>query len=112
LRFVQVTKNNEGALPMTEERITRHTDEEGHTHTTHTVVTDGERKRGGGASTILLVIVAIVAIVAAVMIFGNMSNSEVAKDNAIGDAASEVGEAANQAGDAIEGAADRVAPSE
>ena len=41
-----------------------------------------------------------------------MSEAEVAKDNAIGDAASEVGDAANQAGEAIEGAADRVAPSE
>lgn len=96
---------------MTEERITEHTDEAGNTHTTHTIVTDGELKGGGGA-TILLVIVAIVAIVAAVLIFNNMSGAEVAKDNAIGDAAGEVGEAANQAGDAIEGAAERVAPSE
>tara|TARA_B100000678_G_scaffold219191_1_gene186524 strand:+ start:1798 stop:2088 length:291 start_codon:yes stop_codon:yes gene_type:complete len=96
---------------MTEERITEHTDEDGHTHTTHTIVTDGERKRGGG-TTILLVILAVVAIVVAVYFFGNMSEAEVAKDNAIGDAASEVGDAANQAGEAIEGAADRVAPSE
>ena len=47
---------------MTEERITEHTDEDGHTHTTHTIVTDGGRKRSGGA-TILLVILAVVAVV-------------------------------------------------
>ena len=97
---------------MTEERITEHTDEDGHTHTTHTIVSDGEGKSRGGGTTILLVILAVVAILVAVYFFGNMSNAEVAKDNAIGDAASEVGEAANQAGDAIEDAADRVAPEE
>jgi len=96
---------------MTEERITEHTDKAGNTHTTHTIVTDGERSGGGGAK-IMLVIVAIVAIVAAVLIFNTMSDAEVAKDNAIGEAAGEVGEAANQAGDAIGDAADRVAPAE
>ena len=50
---------------MTEERITEHTDEDGHTHTTHTIVTDGGRKRSGGA-TILLVMLAVVAIIVAV----------------------------------------------
>ena len=97
---------------MTEERITRTTDEEGNTHTTHTVVSDGDRRSGGGMSTILLVLVAIVAIVAAVMIFSNMSNAEVAKDNAIGDAAGEVGEAAGQVGDAAQDAADQLDPSD
>ncbi|NCP17792.1 MAG: hypothetical protein GW855_01370 [Erythrobacter sp.] len=96
---------------MTEERITEHRDENGQTHTTHTIVTDGEPRRGGG-STILLILLAVVAIIVAIYFFSNMSNAEVAKDNAIGDAASQVGDAANQAGDAIEGAADRVAPSE
>ena len=94
---------------MTEERITEHTDEAGNTHTTHTVVTDGERK-GGGGTTIVLIILAVIAIIAAIYIFGNMSDAEIAKDNAIGDAASEVGEAANQAGEAVEDAAERVAP--
>jgi flagellar basal body-associated protein FliL len=95
---------------MTEERITEHTDQDGHTHTTHTIVTEGERKSGG--MTIVLLIVALIAVVAAIYLFSNMSNAEVAKDNAVGDAASQVGDAANQAGDAIENAADRVAPPE
>ncbi|WP_370178595.1 hypothetical protein [Alteriqipengyuania sp.] len=96
---------------MTEERITEHTDEAGNTHTTHTVVTDGE-KHGGGGSTILLIILAVIAILVAVYFFSNMSNAEVAKDNAIGDAATQVGDAVNDAGEAVEDAADRVAPSE
>lgn len=96
---------------MTEERITRTTDEDGNTHTTHTVVSDGARESGGGMGKILLLLVAIVAIVAAVMIFSNMSNAEVAKDNAIGDAAGEVGEAAGQVGDAAQDAAEQLDPS-
>lgn len=96
---------------MTEERITEHTDENGHTHTTHTVVSDGEGKRGGGGTTILLVLLAVVAIIVAVYLFSNMSNAEVAKDNAIGDAASEVGEAAGQVGAAAEDAAENLDPS-
>ena len=87
---------------MTEERITEHTDQDGHTHTTHTIVTDGERSKSG----------ALIAVVAAIYLFSNMSNAEVAKDNAVENAANQVGDAANQAGDAIENAADRVAPSE
>ena len=112
LRFLQSIDHKAGASTMTEERITEHTDEAGHTHTTHTIVSDNEPRRGGGGATILLVLLAVVAIIVAVYFFSNMSNAEVAKDNAIGDAASEVGDAANQAGEAIEGAADRVAPSE
>ena len=96
---------------MTEERITRHVDEDGHTHTTHTIVTDGERKGGGGAKMVLL-IVALIAVIAAIYIFSNMSNAEVAKDNAIGDAAGQVGDAVDGAGQAVEDAADRVAPNE
>jgi len=60
----------------------------------------------------VLLIVALIAVVAAIYLFSNMSNAEVAKDNAVENAANQVGDAANQAGDAIENAADRVAPSE
>ena len=41
LRFLQSIDHKAGASTMTEERITEHTDEDGHTHTTHTIVTDG-----------------------------------------------------------------------
>ena len=53
---------------------------------------------------ILLVILAAVA----VFYLSGMNNSEVAKYNAIADAAREVGTAAGQAGDAVQDAADAV----
>ena len=57
-------------------------------------------------------LLAVVAIIVAVYFFSNMSNAEVAKDNAIGEAASQVGDAANNAGEAVKDAADRVAPND
>lgn len=94
---------------MTEERITETTTPTGETHTTHTVITDGER-RSGGANWGMLVLLVLVAIVG-IFLFTQMSGSEVAKDNAVaeaanevGDAASEVGEAAQNAGEAVEDA--------
>lgn len=91
---------------MTEERITQTRDELGNTHTTHTVVTDGERK-SGGASWVLLLVLAVLAI-GAFVVFSQMSDAEVAKDNAVADAANEVGEAAGQVGDAAQNAGDAV----
>lgn len=92
---------------MTEERITETTDRAGNTHTTHTVVTDGEGRKSSGNSWGLLIILAIVAI-AAVLIFSQMSGAEVAKDNAVAGAADQVGEAAGQVGDAAQNAGDAV----
>jgi hypothetical protein len=95
---------------MTEERITEVRDPEtGSTHTTHTVVTDGEARRGGGSGW-LIAIVLIIAVIAGIFIFSNMSGSEVAKDNAIAGAANEVGDAAQQVGDAAQDAADQINP--
>jgi hypothetical protein len=91
---------------MTEERITDVETPQGNTHTTHTVVTDGEARRGGSGWLIALLL--IIALVAAFLIFSNMSGSEVAKDNAVADAAGEVGAAAEQVGDAAQDAADEV----
>lgn len=92
---------------MTEERITEHRDSVGNTHTTHTVVTDGEPRKSGGTSWGLLIILAVLAI-AAVFIFSQMSGAEVAKDNAVAGAADQVGEAAGQVGDAAQNAGDAV----
>lgn len=92
---------------MTEERITETTTPSGNTHTTHTVVTDNEPRKSGGASWGLLILLAVVAIVG-VIIFTQMSGAEVAKDNAVADAAGEVGEAAGQVGDAAQNASDAV----
>ena len=93
---------------MTEERITEIRDPEtGSTHTTHTVVTDGEPRRGGGSGW-LIAIVLLIAVVAGFFIFSNMSGAEVSKDNAVAEAANEVGNAAEQVGDAAQDAADKI----
>ena len=91
---------------MTEERITETTDATGNTHTTHTVVTDGE-SRGGGTNWVLIVIVLAVAVVG-IFLLTQVNSAEVAKDNAVAEAASEVGEAANQVGDAAQSAGEAV----
>ena len=87
---------------MVEERITEVETPHGDTHTTHTVVTDGEPRRGGSGWLIALLL--LVALVAGFFIFSNMSGSEVAKDNAIAGAAEDVGEAAQNVGDAAQDA--------
>ena len=93
---------------MTEERIVETRDPAtGSTHTTHTVVTDGDRNRGGGSGW-LIAIVLLLAVVAAFFIFTNMSDAEVAKDNAIENAANDVGAAAEQVGNAAQEATDNL----
>ena len=91
---------------MAEERITSVEPREG--ATTHTtIVTDGESRSGGGAGW-LIAIILIVALVAGILIFRGTTGSEVAKDNAIANAAGQVGDAAQQAGNAAQDAADNM----
>ena len=92
---------------MVEERITEVETPSGNTHTHTTVVSDGERS-GGGATWLIVLLLIIVAAVA-IWFFSGMSNSEVAKDNAVAEAAGDVGDAAQQAGQAVDEAADSVA---
>lgn len=86
---------------MADDRITetRTTDPQGNTHTT---VTHDTRGGGGGKIAILLVLVLLVAV--GVWFFSQQSGAEIAKDNAVADAANQVGEAANQVGDAAQDA--------
>ncbi|MBT8427118.1 MAG: hypothetical protein KJO02_03725 [Erythrobacter sp.] len=91
---------------MTEERITETTDAAGNTHTTHTVVTDSEG-RSGGTSWGLIIILIVLAI-GAFVVFSQMSDAEIAKDNAVAGAAEQVGDAANQVGDAAQNAGEAV----
>lgn len=91
---------------MAEERITEVETPTGNTHTHTTIVSDGERS-GGGATWLIVLLVIILAAVA-IWFFSGMSGSEVAKDNAVAEAAGEVGEAADQVGDAAQDAADSV----
>lgn len=88
---------------MTEERITETETPAGNTYTTHTVIhDDGERRSGGSGWLIALVLV--LAAVAGIYFFSQQSGSEIAKDNAMAEAASEVGDAASQVGDAAQDA--------
>ena len=89
---------------MADDRITetRTTDPQGNTHTTVTHDTRGGRGGGGGKIAVLLVLVLLVAV--GVWFFTQQSGAEIAKDNAVADAANQVGEAANQVGDAAQDA--------
>ena len=92
---------------MVDERITEVETPSGNTHTTHTVVTDGEPRRGGGSGW-LIALVLLIAVVAGIWFLSGMSNSESNKDNAIAAAADDVGNAAQNVGEAAKDAADNV----
>lgn len=89
---------------MAEERITETETPTGNVHTTHTVVTDDGARRGGSGWLIALVL--IVAAIAAFYLFSRQSDSEIARDNAVAEAAGQVGDAAQDVGDAAKDAVD------
>ena len=84
----------------TEERITEVETPAGNTHTSHTVV---DRDRGGGSGW-LIAIVLILALLIGGYFLMRGTDSEVARDNAVAEAASDVGDAAQKVGDAAEDA--------
>lgn len=90
---------------MTEERITETHTPSGDTHTTHTVISD--EKRGGGSGW-LIVLIVVIAIGVALWFFSQQNQSEIARDNAVAGAATEVGNAASEVGEAAQRAADSV----
>lgn len=89
---------------MTEERITETETPAGNVHTSHTVVTDDGGRRGGSGWLIALALI-LVAIVG-FYLFTQQSGSEIAKDNAVADAANQVGDAAQNVGEAAKDAVD------
>lgn len=95
---------------MTEERITETRTEtpSGDTHTQTTVVHERDETSGGGGKLLTIVVLLVLAALA-IFAFMQMSDAEVARDNAIADAAEEVGDAAGQVGDAAQDAADNLA---
>lgn len=88
---------------MTEERITETETPTGNVHTTHTVIHDDSPRRSGGAGWLIALLV-LVAAVAAIYLFSRQSDSEIARDNAVAEAASEVGDAAQSVGEAAQDA--------
>lgn len=91
---------------MAEERRTEVETPEGRTHTHTTVVTD--EPRGRSSSGWIIALVLILALLVGIYLFTQTSGAEVAKDNAIAEAAGDVGNAAQQAGEAVDRAADEV----
>lgn len=88
---------------MTEERITETETPSGNVHTTHTIMTDDAPRSGGGSGWLIALVLILVAIVG-IYVFSQQSDSEVAKDNAIAEAANNVGEAASNVGEAAQDA--------
>ena len=93
---------------MTEERITETTTPSGNTHTTHTVVTDDRRSGSGGSGKVILLILLVGLAAVAAWFFSQQNASEIARDNAVAEAADSVGEAAGQVGDAAQNAGDAI----
>lgn len=93
---------------MTEERITEVETPTGETHTTHTTVIRDDAPRSGGGSGLIILLVILALAVAGFFIWQSQSNSEVAANTAVAEAADQVGNAAEQAGNAVENAADEV----
>jgi len=88
---------------VTEERITQ-VEAPGQGMHTHTTVISDEPRRGGGGTWLVLLVIVVLGVLGFV-IFSQMSGAEVAKDNAIADAAGDLGAAAGQVGDAAQDAA-------
>lgn len=88
---------------MTNERITETETPAGNTHTTHTVVHDEGARRSGGSGWLIALLLVLVAVVG-IYFVSQQSNSEVARDNAVAEAADSVSDAANQVGDAAQDA--------
>ena len=84
----------------TEERITEVETPAGNTHTSHTVV---DRDRGGGSGWVIAIVLILALLIGGYFLMRG-TDSEVARDNAVAEAASDVGDAAQKVGDAAEDA--------
>ena len=93
---------------MSEERTTITTDEAGntHSHTTTYVRDEAPRRSGGGVWAIALVL--LVALLIGGYFVTQTGGAEVAKDNAVADAANSVSGAADQVGDTVKQVGDSV----
>ena len=100
--------DSEGEIRMTEERITRVDTPEGNTHVRTEVIRDAEPRRSGGLGVMLLVVLVIALLVGGFVLMQGQ-NAEIAKDNAVADAAGSVGNAAESIGNAADQAAEKIA---
>jgi hypothetical protein len=74
----------------------------------HTTIITEEPRRSGGGGTIMMVIVVLLVAAVAFWAVTQVGGAEVAKDNAVAEAAADVGNAASQVGDAAQDAAGTV----
>lgn len=93
---------------MVEERIVETRTPTGETHTHTEIIRDAPAERRGGPGWAIFALLIVALIVGALFLMNNNS-SEVAKDNAVADAANSVGDAAQSIGDAADKAADKIA---
>ena len=91
----------------TEERRTEKF-EDGSTHTTTVIERDGVEPRRSGGSGILIGAILLIALVIGGYFLMQMSNSNAAKNDAVGAAANDVGDAAKSVGNAAKDAADNL----
>lgn len=90
---------------MTEERITETETPSGNVHTTHTVIHDEAPRSAGGSGWMIALVLIVIAIVG-FYLFSQQSDSEIARDNAVAEAAGKVGDAAQNVGEAAKDAVD------
>ncbi len=102
---------------MTDERITETTNAQGNvvertierdTGPAAVTVNTAPPASGGGSWAMIAIVLLFVIAVGGYFMFAN-SDSEVAKDNAVAEAADNVGAAAEKAGNAVEKAAEKIA---
>lgn len=92
---------------MAEERIVTTETPSAAPQSTHTtVIHDGDRRSGGGSGWFIGVVL-VLALIAGLYFFTQMSGSEMAKDNAVANAANQVGSAAQDVGNAAQDAVNK-----
>ncbi|MEL1250426.1 hypothetical protein [Aurantiacibacter gilvus] len=85
---------------MTDQRTTEVETPSGSTHTHTTIVTDKPRSGGMGKWVLLLALLVVAGL--AYVAFSQLGAAEMAKDNAVADAAESVGTAAENVGEAAQ----------
>jgi len=93
---------------MVEEKIVETRTPEGNTHT-HTEIIHERTERSRGGAGWAIVVVLLLAVIVGGFLLTRGGSAEVAKDNAIAEAASDVGNAAQSVGEAADAATDRIA---
>ncbi|WP_137680277.1 hypothetical protein [Aurantiacibacter suaedae] len=93
---------------MSEERTTITTDEAGNTHSHTTTYVRDDAPRSSSSGVWVIAVLVLAALLIGGLFLTQMSNAEVAKDNAVAEAANSVSGAADQVGDTVKQVGDSV----